>query len=126
EHRLLGAVLLGALGDGLDVRLVVLAEIGGERVRDRAALAHPRERAARVETAGEGDADALADGQRAEDEPLVNRRAHAAARWARISSASSAPVVGSREIRSTVFSPAIVPTMCGWWATSIACASACA
>ncbi len=39
EHRL--------RGNGGDVRLVVLAEVGGEGVRDRAVLAHPGERAAR-------------------------------------------------------------------------------
>ena len=42
----------------------------------------------------------------------------------RISSASSAPVVGSRATSRTVFSPAIVPAMRGCRATSIACASA--
>ena len=69
EHRLLGAVLPRLRRDRGDVRLVVLAEVGGERVRDRAVLAHPRERAAGVEAAGEGDPDALADGQRGEDHP---------------------------------------------------------
>ncbi len=117
EHRVLGAVADGALRDGRDVGLVRLAEIGGERVRNSAVLAHPRERAARVEPAGEGDADVLADRERGED--------HATPRsmCPRISSASFAPVVPSRAMSRTVFSPAIVPAMRGWCATSIACAS---
>ena len=93
EHGLLGAVEPRLLRHGGDVGLVVLPEIRGEGVRDRAVLAHPRKRAARVETAGERDADALADRQRAEDDPRERGRvdAHAAPRidWARISSASS-------------------------------------
>ena len=67
EHRILGAVLARAAGDCGDVGLVVLAEVGGEGVGDGALLAHPGERAAGVEAAREGDADALADRQRAED-----------------------------------------------------------
>ncbi len=67
EHGVFRAVQARALGNGGDVRLVVLAEVGGERVRNRAALAHPRERTARVEAAGERDADALADRERGED-----------------------------------------------------------
>ncbi len=67
EHRLLRAVLLRAVGDGADVGLVVLAEVGGERVRDRALLAHPRDGATRVEPAGERDADPLADRERSEN-----------------------------------------------------------
>jgi hypothetical protein len=59
----LGAVLAGAIGHGVDVGLVVLADVGGVRVGDRALLAHPGDGDRRVETAGEGDADALADGQ---------------------------------------------------------------
>src|SRR5581483_6640057 len=117
EHCVLGAVAQRALRDGGDVRLVRLSEVGGERVRNGAALAHPCERAARVETAREGDADVLADREPGED--------HAAPRsmWPRISSASFAPVCPSRATRSTVFSPAIVPAMRGWRATSMACAS---
>src|SRR5439155_19478569 len=53
EHGLLGAVEPRARGDRADVGLVVLAEIGGERVGDRPVLAHPRQRAARVETRSE-------------------------------------------------------------------------
>src|SRR3954464_593774 len=67
EHRLLRAVQAGTAGDGADVGLVVLAEVGGEGVRDAAVLAHPRDRAARVEPTREGDPDALADRQRVED-----------------------------------------------------------
>ena len=59
----LGAVLAGALGHGVDLRLVVLAEVGREGVRDCAFLAHPGKRARGVEAAGERDADALAGGQ---------------------------------------------------------------
>src|SRR5207247_2450603 len=108
-------------GDRGDVRLVVLAEIRGERVRHRAALAHPGERAARVEPAGERDADPLADGERREDDALRGSGdGHAAPRMRRrwSSSASCAPVAGSRATSSTVFSPAIVPAMWEWRATS--------
>ena len=73
EHRVLGAVEPRLVRDRGDVGLVVLAEVGGEGVRDRAVLAHPRERAARVEAAGEGDPDALADRQRAEDDAELRR-----------------------------------------------------
>ena len=64
---LLGAVLEGALRDVRDVHLVDLAEIGGEGVRDPALLADPGDGDGRVEAAREGDADALADGQRLKD-----------------------------------------------------------
>src|SRR5262249_51831839 len=104
-----------------------LAEVGGERVGDGAVLAHPRERAAGVETAGERDADALAHGQRAEDDAVLPEgvEAHAApsSRIERISEASSAPAVGSAAASSRVFSPAIVPAMGGWRPRSIAWAS---
>ena len=63
----LGAVVERALGDVRDVVLVDLAEIGGEGVRDPALLADPGDGDGRVEAAREGDADALADGQRLED-----------------------------------------------------------
>ena len=46
-----------------EVGLVVLAEVGGVGVRDGAAGAHPGDGRRRVEPAGEGDADALADGR---------------------------------------------------------------
>ena len=63
----LGAVLAGAVGHGVDLRLVVLAEVGRVRAGDRPLLAHPRDGHGGVETPGEGDADALADGQGGED-----------------------------------------------------------
>ena len=50
-----------------DVGLVVLAEVGGVGARDRALLAHPRDGDRGVEAAGEGDADALADGEGGQD-----------------------------------------------------------
>ena len=62
DLRCLGAVAERALGDVGDVLLVDLAEVGGEGVGDAALLADPRDRDGGVETAGEGDADALADG----------------------------------------------------------------
>ena len=123
EHGLFRAVPARPLRNRVDVRLVVLSEVGREGVGDRAMLAHPRERAAGVEPAGEGDADALAGGQRAEDHTLPRSGdAHAAplSRCELSSSASSAPVIGSRETSSMVFSPAIVPATWGWCATSIA------
>src|SRR5436309_1783448 len=81
------------LGDRRDVLLVVLAEIGRERVRDRALLAHPRERAARIEAAGERDPDPLADRQRVEDHAAVVHDSRP--RWWRNRSSRSAPVVPS-------------------------------
>ena len=47
-------------GTPCDVRLVVLADVGGVGARDRALVAHPGDRDRGVEAAGEGDADALA------------------------------------------------------------------
>ena len=75
EDRVLGAVAARAVGNRADVGLVVLAEVGGEGVRDRALLAHPGEGAAGVEAAGKGDADALADRKRAEDRAAERRGA---------------------------------------------------
>ena len=57
----LGAVGGGPAGHRVDVRLVVLADVGGVGAGDGALVAHPRDRDRRVETAGEGDADAFAD-----------------------------------------------------------------
>ncbi len=113
DVRLLRAVAQRALADRGEVRLVGLAEVGNERVRRGAVLAHPRDRAARVEAAGEGDADVLGDRERAEDRAsaCVFDQAHAACLLAWISSASCAPVVGSRAMRRTVFSPATVPAI---------------
>ena len=100
-------------GTARDVGLVVLAEVGGERVRDRAALAHPRERAAGVEAARERDADALADGERAEDDaaPFGVTGAHASPSrwWPELLRRARRRVMPSRTATKTVFSPAIVP-----------------
>ena len=63
----LGAVLEGAVGDAVDVGLVVLADVGGVGAGDGALVAHPGDRDGGVEASGEGDADALADGQGGED-----------------------------------------------------------
>ena len=63
----LGAVLLRAIGHRVDVGLVVLADVGGVRAGHGALLAHPRDGDGGVETTGEGDADAFADGQAGED-----------------------------------------------------------
>ncbi len=63
----LGAVVERALADARDVRLVVLTEVGGEGVGDPALLTDPGDRDGRVETAGEGDADPFADGERLQD-----------------------------------------------------------
>ena len=60
---LLGAVLQGAAGNRLVVRLVGLTEVRRVGVRDGPPGAHPVERGAGVETAGKGDADVLARGQ---------------------------------------------------------------
>ena len=73
DDGILGAVELRAIRDAGDVRLVGLAEVGSEGVGDRAALAHPGDRAAGIEPAGEGDADALADRQRAENDAERDR-----------------------------------------------------
>ena len=63
----LGAVLQRAGRDAVDVGLVVLADVGGVGARDGALVAHPGDRDRGVEAAGEGDADALADGQGGQD-----------------------------------------------------------
>ena len=62
-----GAVGLGAAGHRVDLRLVVLADVGGVRAGHRALLAHPGDRHGGVEASGEGDADAFADGERGEN-----------------------------------------------------------
>ena len=49
--------------DAAHVRLVVLADVGGVGARHGALGTHPGDGDRRVEAAGEGDADALADGQ---------------------------------------------------------------
>ena len=66
QPRGLRAVRGGAARHRGDVGLVVLADVGGIGARHGTLLAHPRDRYRGVETAGEGDADAFADGQGAE------------------------------------------------------------
>jgi hypothetical protein len=66
DARLFGAVLLRPPRYPRQIRLVVLAEVGGVRVRHRALLAHPRDCGRRVEAAAERDPDALADRDRRE------------------------------------------------------------
>ena len=68
QPRLLGAVLQRALrGIVVVVGLVGLAEIRGVGVRDRALRAHPVQRGAGVEAAGERDADFLVGGKAVEN-----------------------------------------------------------
>ena len=75
EAGRLGAVLLGPVRHAAEVGLVVLAEVGGVGVGDGALVAHPGDGGRRVEAAGEGDADPLADGQRRQH--LVDMAANA-------------------------------------------------
>ena len=89
-------------GHGVDLGLVVLAEVGGVGAGDGALLAHPRDGHGGVETPGEGDADALADGQGGEDlghDARLYRTLHMhtlpACRWAPLFSASL-PLVPAR------------------------------
>ena len=63
----LGAVLQRPVGYAGDVRLVVLADVGGVRARHGALGAHPGDRDGGVEASGERDADAAADGQGGEN-----------------------------------------------------------
>src|SRR6185312_6156189 len=63
----LGTVGLGAVGDGLDVGLVVLPDVCRVAARDGALFAHPGDRAGGVEPPGERDTDSLADGKLAQD-----------------------------------------------------------
>ena len=65
--RQLGAVLHRAGRHAGDVGLVVLPDVGGVGARHRSLGAHPGDRHGGVETSGEGDADALADGEGGED-----------------------------------------------------------
>ncbi len=80
KPRLFGAVLQRAARDVVVVRLVRLAEVRGVRVRNGAPCAHPVQRGAGVEPAGEGDADFLAGGKVLEDVRHVRtvRRSRAA------------------------------------------------
>ena len=75
----LGAVGETAVGHGGEVGLVVLPDVGGVGVGDRAVLAHPRDGDGRVEAARERDPDPLADRELAEDlghagQPTKRRR----------------------------------------------------
>ena len=67
EASVLGAVRAGAVGYGGEVRLVVLADVGGVGVWDGAPFTHPRHRDGGVQPAGERDADALADRELVQD-----------------------------------------------------------
>src|SRR5690606_28193497 len=67
QPRLLGAVLERTVGHLLDLRLVVLAEVGGVGEGDRPLLTHPGDGDRGVEATGEGDADAFAGGQGGQD-----------------------------------------------------------
>ena len=67
EPRRLGAVRARAARNVVVVGLVGLAEVRRVRVRNRALRAHPVQRRARVEAAGERDADLLADGKVLQD-----------------------------------------------------------
>ncbi|MNW68114.1 hypothetical protein D3C74_468120 [compost metagenome] len=60
ETGQLGTVGHGAARHGVDVRLVVLPDVGGVGAGHRTLVAHPRDGDGGVETPGEGDADALA------------------------------------------------------------------
>src|SRR5690606_5725226 len=59
----LRAILQSPPRDGVDVRLVVLAEVGGVAAGHGAFVAHPGDRHRGVKAAGEGDTDALAHGE---------------------------------------------------------------
>jgi hypothetical protein len=60
----LGAVFLGARGHTVEVGLVVLADIGRVRAGDGTLVAHPRDCAGGVQSAGEGDSNVLTDWER--------------------------------------------------------------
>ena len=112
----LGAVLQGAVGDAVDVGLVVLADVGGVGARDGALGAHPGDRDGGVETSGEGDADALADGQGGEN--LAHGVGSFWSEWCRRRGPGSGRRgrrrrPGSRPMTSTVSSPAMVPRTSG-------------
>ena len=67
QSRQFSPVLRRATGHRIDVRLVVLADISGVRARHGPLVTHPGHGHRSVQTTGEGDADALADGQGGED-----------------------------------------------------------
>ena len=61
EAGLDGAVFHRAARNGLVVRFVGLAEVGRVGIGERALVLHPAKRSARIQTAGEGDADLFAN-----------------------------------------------------------------
>ena len=63
QARSFCAVLQRTPRDVVVVRFIRLTEIGGIAIRDRTLLPHPVDRGAGVESAGERDADTLADRQ---------------------------------------------------------------
>ena len=67
QARELGTVLERATGHAVDIGLVVLPQVGRVGARHRALVAHPGDRHRSVEPPGEGNTDALADGERGED-----------------------------------------------------------
>ena len=62
-----GAVLHGATRNGFIVSFVGLAEVGRVGVRQSALVLHPAKSSARIEAAGKGNADFLADGNALKD-----------------------------------------------------------
>ena len=89
EAGVLGAVLRRPVGHAAEVGLVVLPEVGRVGVGDRPLGAHPGDRGRRVEPAGEGDADALADRQRQQD-PARAHPANVLRRCERLSASEGA------------------------------------
>ncbi len=69
----LGAVLERAAGHRVDVGLVGLPDVAGVGAGHGALVAHPGDRDRGVEASGEGDADALADGQGGRTLDMVSR-----------------------------------------------------
>ena len=67
ETRELGTVLLGLAGDGTDIRLIRLAQVGRVGAGNSAVLAHPGDGDGGIETAGERDTDALSHGKTGEN-----------------------------------------------------------
>ena len=99
-----------------DVRLVVLADVGGVGAGHGALGAHPGDRDGGVEASGERDADAAADGKGGQNlahgaESLSEESVAVGSSLARARKrrARASPPAGSRPITSTVSSPAMVP-----------------
>ncbi len=63
QAGLFGAVLHGLARNLVVVGFVGLAQVGGVGIRNRALVAHPVQRGAGVESAGEGDTDFLVQGE---------------------------------------------------------------